>query len=109
MDGLWIAVWCAAMALAGWRGNAATARRCALVAGSSLVFLALYAGTYGAVTGLLWSGTVDEYIEIGIKLYCVSSGGWLVWQGLKGSPGTEAAGEVDTRHHAPNALTATSR
>ena len=79
---LWIAAWCAVLGFAARRGSSDAARASALVAGSSLVFLGLYAGTYGAVTGLLWSGTLDEAIEIAIKLYCVGAGGWLVKQGL---------------------------
>lgn len=79
---VWIAAWCLALGLAARRGATDDARAAALVAGSSLVFLGLYAGTYGAVTGLLWSGTVDEAIEIAIKLYCLGAGTWLIVQGL---------------------------
>ena len=50
--------------------------------GSALLFLGLYALLYGVNTGLLFVLTVDEIIEIAIKLYCLSVGGFLVWFGI---------------------------
>jgi len=45
-----------------------------IACGSSLVFLGLYALLYGVNTGLLFMLTVDEIIEIAIKIYCLSVG-----------------------------------
>lgn len=45
-----------------------------IVAGSGLIFLGLYAFLYGFNTGLLFLPTIDEYIEIGIKIYSLSVG-----------------------------------
>jgi len=47
-------------------------------AGSGLIFLGLYAFAYGFNTGLVNNLTVDELIEIAIKVYCLAAGGWLV-------------------------------
>jgi hypothetical protein len=49
-----------------------------IAAGSSLIFLGLYAFLYGFNTGLLFILTVDEIIEIAIKLYCLSVGPFLI-------------------------------
>lgn len=45
-----------------------------IVAGSSLLFLGLYAMTYGVNTGLLFNLTLDEIIEIVIKIYSITVG-----------------------------------
>jgi len=45
-----------------------------IASGSSLLFLGLYALLYGINTGLLFILTVDEVIEIAIKIYCLSVG-----------------------------------
>ena len=45
-----------------------------IACGSSLIFLGLYALVYGINTGLLFILTVDEIIEITIKVYCLSVG-----------------------------------
>jgi hypothetical protein len=42
--------------------------------GSGLLFLGLYALSYGHNTGLIYVLTTDEVIEIFIKLYCLSVG-----------------------------------
>lgn len=47
-------------------------------AGSSLVFLGLYAFAYGFNSGLVNDLTADELIEISIKIYCLATGGWLL-------------------------------
>jgi hypothetical protein len=47
-------------------------------AGSGLVFLGLNAFAYGFNTGLINNLTVDEIIEIAIKIYCLTVGGWLI-------------------------------
>jgi len=49
-----------------------------IAAGSSLIFLGLYAFLYGFNTGLLFIITVDEIIEMAIKLYCLSVGPFLI-------------------------------
>lgn len=45
-----------------------------IIAGSSMLFLSLYAGSYGFVTGLIYMQTIDEYIEIAIKIYTFTVG-----------------------------------
>ncbi|GDX64806.1 hypothetical protein LBMAG35_16450 [Chlorobiota bacterium] len=45
-----------------------------LLAGSSMIFLGLYALLYGINTRLLFNLTSDEIIEIIIKIYCLSVG-----------------------------------
>lgn len=54
-----------------------------IMAGSSLVFLGIYAFGYGIITGLLFNLTVDEIIEILIKAYCLSVGPFLIYQSAK--------------------------
>jgi hypothetical protein len=49
-----------------------------LLTGSSLIFLGLYALLYGINSGLLFILTVDEIIEIGIKVYCLSAGSFFI-------------------------------
>lgn len=49
-----------------------------LLTGSSLIFLGLYALLYGVNTGLLFSLTTDEIIEIGIKVYCLTVGTFFI-------------------------------
>jgi len=45
-----------------------------IASGSAMIFLGLYALLYGINTGLLFILTVDEIIEIAIKIYCLSVG-----------------------------------
>jgi hypothetical protein len=71
VSGVWLV---AALARRG-----STARVAAACLGSALIFLGLYAVTYGAVTGLLFDLTTDELIEIAIKVYCLSAGSFLIW------------------------------
>jgi hypothetical protein len=49
-----------------------------VLTGSSLIFLGLYALLYGINSGLLFQMTVDELIEIAIKLYCLGAGTVLI-------------------------------
>jgi hypothetical protein len=49
-----------------------------LLTGSSLIFLGLNALLYGINTGLIFNLTVDEIIEIGIKVYCLSVGAFFI-------------------------------
>jgi hypothetical protein len=53
------------------------------LAGSGLIFLGLYAFTYGYNTGLLFILTLDEMIEIGIKVYCLTVGPLLIYHGWR--------------------------
>ena len=62
----------------------------AICAGSGMIFLGLYALLYGINTGLLFALTVDEVIEICIKLYCLSVGSYFIissWKELGRAPG----------------------
>jgi len=45
-----------------------------IASGSAMIFLGLYALLYGINTGLLFILTIDEIIEIIIKVYCLSVG-----------------------------------
>jgi len=49
-----------------------------IAAGSGLIFLGLYAFLYGFNTGLLFQQTIDEYIEIAIKVYALSVGTFFI-------------------------------
>lgn len=49
-----------------------------LLTASSLIFLGLYALLYGINTGLIFNLNVDEIIEIGIKVYCLSVGSFFI-------------------------------
>lgn len=51
--------------------------------GSGLIFLGLYAFTYGFNTGLVFHLTVNEGIEIAIKIYCLGVGAWFVASGYR--------------------------
>ncbi len=55
----------------------------AALTGASLIFLGLYAFTYGYNTGLLFILTPDELIEIAIKIYCLTVGSLLIYHGWK--------------------------
>ena len=49
-----------------------------ILTGSGLLFLGLYALSYGHNTGLLYSLTPDELFEIGIKAYCLTAGTFFI-------------------------------
>lgn len=49
-----------------------------LLAASVLIFLGLYALLYGINMGLLFILPMDEIIEIGIKIYCLSVGTFFI-------------------------------
>jgi hypothetical protein len=49
-----------------------------LLTGSSLIFLGLYALLYGINTSLIFTLNMDEIIEIGIKVYCLSVGSFFI-------------------------------
>jgi hypothetical protein len=75
----WIAVVAAATAFSVWQKCEETALFGALT-GSGLIFLGLYAFAYGVNTGLIYQPTIDETIEIAIKIYCLSVGTFIIWQ-----------------------------
>ncbi|WP_315706971.1 MULTISPECIES: hypothetical protein [unclassified Bradyrhizobium] len=60
-------------------------------AGSGLVFLGLYAFAYGFNSGLVYELTVDELIEIAIKIYCLTMGAWLLVSAYRQIPGPRKA------------------
>ena len=85
---LWIAV-CAFLSFKYLKSNDDKAILFGLLAGSSLIFLGLYAFLYGINTGLLFILTIDEIIEIGIKIYCLTVGGYLIinfWKARQSIP-----------------------
>jgi hypothetical protein len=49
-----------------------------LLTASSLIFLGLYALLYGINTGLIFKLNMDEIVEIGIKVYCLSVGSFFI-------------------------------
>ncbi len=73
----WIAA-CALLAAACLVKGDARASVFGISAGSGMIFLGLYALLYGINTGLLFTLTVDEMIEIAIKLYCLSVGSYFI-------------------------------
>lgn len=75
----WIAVVTTATAYSVWHQCEETALFGALT-GSGLIFLGLYAFAYGVNTGLIYQPTIEEAIEIAIKIYCVSVGTLIIWQ-----------------------------
>ena len=66
----------------------------AALSGAGLIFLGLYAFMYGLNTGLLFNLTIDELIEIGIKIYCLSAGGLMIAQGWRILNGPAAKTEI---------------
>jgi hypothetical protein len=74
---------CAILAAVYTLKNHPRAALFASLTGASLIFLGLYAFTYGYNTGLLFILTPDEMIEIAIKVYCFSIGSLLIYQGWK--------------------------
>jgi len=53
---------------------------CGLLSASSMIFLALNGLVFGINTGMICMFTVDEIIEIGIKIYCLSVGIFYIKQ-----------------------------
>lgn len=74
---LWIAAM-SILAIAMTVSNRPMSAIAMAAAGSGLIFLGLNAFTYGINTGLVTNGTVEEIVEIAIKVYCLSAGGWMV-------------------------------
>lgn len=50
-----------------------------LLTGSSLIFLGLSALSYGFITKLIYKKTLENMVEIIIKLYCLISGAFLIF------------------------------
>ncbi|MBE3561375.1 MAG: hypothetical protein IMW89_19465, partial [Ktedonobacteraceae bacterium] len=67
-------------AIFAWK-NQPLAALFAPLTGASMIFLSLYAFTYGANTGLLFHLTADEVIEIAIKIYCLTAGALMIYYG----------------------------
>ena len=74
---------CAILAVVYTVRNHALAGLFAPLTGASLIFLGLYAFTYGVNTGLIFILTPDEVIETLIKVYCLSAGSALIYHGWK--------------------------
>lgn len=55
-----------------------------VAAASSMIFLGLYAFTYGFVSGTIFNLNTDTVIEIAIKLYCLTVGPLLMVYFRKG-------------------------
>lgn len=92
-------LWIAASALAGLvflaRNNARLASPFMAATGSALIFLALNATAYGFRTGLLFSLTIGEMVEITIKIYCFAAGVALVAASCR-TENIPARGEPET-------------
>jgi hypothetical protein len=53
---------------------------CGLLSASSMIFLALNVLMFGINTGMICMFTLDEIIEIAIKLYCLFVGAFYIRQ-----------------------------
>jgi hypothetical protein len=53
---------------------------CGLLSASSMIFLALNGLMFGINTGMICMFTLDEIIEIAIKLYCLFVGAFYIRQ-----------------------------
>lgn len=74
---LWI-VTCSLLAAIFLLLNNKNAELFGLLTGSSLIFLGLYALSYGSRTGIIFKKTTDTTIELLIKLYCIIAGSVLI-------------------------------
>jgi hypothetical protein len=79
---MWIAA-CAGMSVVFINKNEALSAIFMAATGSALVFLGLYAFAYGYNTGLLFNLTDAELVEIAIKIYCLSVGGFFLFGGYR--------------------------
>lgn len=77
MADAWIIVSALLSAIFLLRGDA-KASLSGICSGSAMIFLGLNALLYGINTGLIFNLTVDEIIEIAIKLYCLSVGSYFI-------------------------------
>lgn len=76
---LWIAI-SSLIAVVHLLKNKKSAALWGITAGSSMIFLSLYAASYGFITKLIFLPTLDEYIEIAIKIYTFSVGTFFIVQ-----------------------------
>lgn len=74
---------CCFLAFAMLKSSPRLAGLFSVMAGSGLIFLGLYAVSYGHVTGLLYQLTMDEIIEIAIKIYCLGGGTYFTLEAWK--------------------------
>lgn len=74
----WIAANSLLLAVSIKKNDAGRAAMYGFMTASGMIFLALYALLYGINTGLLFILTVDELIEIAIKVYCLSVGTYFI-------------------------------
>jgi len=70
----WIVITSSLLAFAIKRNRHVMMIVCGLLSASSMIFLALNGLLFGINTGMICMFTVDEVIEIGIKIYCLSVG-----------------------------------
>lgn len=83
---LWIIFTSAMLALSTKRKNLNNSIVWGLLTASSMIFLALNGFLFGLNTGMLFMMTVDEIIEIAIKLYCLTVGAYFIryfWNKLR--------------------------
>jgi len=76
----WIVITSALLAFAIKTNRNVMAMVCGLLSASSMIFLALNGLMFGINTGMICMLTVDEIIEIAIKLYCLSVGTFYIRQ-----------------------------
>ncbi|MFZ5987813.1 MAG: hypothetical protein ACOYWZ_11895 [Bacillota bacterium] len=74
----WIAINSILLAISIKKDNIKKSIIFGLITASSMIFLGLYALLYGINTGLIFNLTVDELIEIAIKVYCLSVGAYFI-------------------------------
>lgn len=90
----WIAVWGVMAYRASSRRDDDRLASYAMLMGSGLVFLGLYALSYGAITGLLWQASTEEAVELAIKAYCLLVGGAAVVHGLRRAHRSRGSHEI---------------
>ena len=74
----WIVITSALLAFAIKTNRNVLAISCGLLSASSMIFLALNGLMFGINTGMICMFTVDEIIEIAIKLYCLGVGVFFI-------------------------------
>lgn len=74
----WLAVTSILLAVAIKKNNPRNMILFALLTASSMIFLALNGFLFGINTGMLFMMTIDELIEIAIKVYCLTVGGYFI-------------------------------
>jgi len=74
----WIVITSTLLAISTKRNNRSAMIVCGLLSASSMIFLALNGLVFGINTGMICMFTVDEVIEIGIKIYFLSVGVFFI-------------------------------